>query len=265
MRRVLLTWVVSLVVGGLIGVPNLVAQDASAPSASAQSSGQSGNGSKQPNASEQKGKEGTAAAVSLLSQATALVHYAQENESATAMLAAVQMLERVPASENSSRFGTKKSGPENPGEQVKESKKGETAAPTLDPEKLLAQAKPWAKDNANLTALLDAEAAKAKSSAGGTLGSTRGAIYHRDSVNARAWDDYTISFYGGEVARVGVVGDGDTDVDLYVYDENGHLIAKDDDRTAECVVQFTPRWTGPFRVRVVNNGYVYSNYILMTN
>jgi hypothetical protein len=259
MKRRILTLVVAT---GFLVAPLLYAQntDSAAAGQAAQSN------PKQPNSSDQKGKEGTAAAVSMLSQATSLVSYARENESALAMLTAVQMLERVQLQDNAQRVGTKKSGLQTEGEQVKEGKKGNTPAPTLDPQQLLAEAKPWAKDNPNLTAMLDAEAAKAKAgSAGGTLGSTRGAIVHRDSVNARAWDDYVISFYAGEVARIAVVGDGDTDVDLYVYDESGHLIAKDDDRTAECVVEFVPRWTGPFRVRVVNNGYVYSNYILMTN
>lgn len=260
MKRRILTLVVAT---GFLVVPLLYAQTTDSAAASGQAAQSN---SKQPNSSDQKGKEGTAAAVSMLSQATSLVNYARENESALAMLTAVQMLERVQVQDNAQRVGAKKTGPQTEGEQVKEGKKGTTPAPTLDPQQLLAEAKPWAKDNPNLTAMIDAESAKAKAgTASGTLGSTRGAIAHRDSVNARAWDDYVISFYGGEVARIAVVGDGDTDVDLYVYDESGHLIAKDDDRTAECVVAFVPRWTGPFRVRVVNNGYVYSNYILMTN
>lgn len=255
MRRQMMKWVGVLVIGGWLAVTGLAAQTAQAGKAD----------EKQPNMSAEKGKEGGAAAVSLLSQATELAQYAKENESPVAMLAAVQMLERVKVQDNAERVGSKKTGLQNEGEQVKEGKKGDTPAPTLDPEKLLAEAKPWAKGNPNLVALLDAEAAKAKATASGTLGSTRGAIAHRDSVAARSYDDFVISFYGGQVARVGVVGDGDTDIDLIVYDQNGHEIARDTDPSSECLVQFVPRWTGPFRVRVINNGYVYSNYILMTN
>ena len=176
MRRQMMRWVGVLVVGGSLAVTALAAQTAPAGKAD----------EKQPNMSTEKGKDGGAAAVSLLSQATALVQYAKDNESPVAMLTAVQMLERVKTQDNPERVGSKKTGLENQGEQVKEGKKGDTPAPTLDPEKLLAEAKPWAKGNANLLALLDAEAAKAKSSASGTLGSTRGAIAHRDSVAARA-------------------------------------------------------------------------------
>ena len=255
MRRQMVRWVGVLVVGGWLAVTGLAAQGQTAQA-----------DPKQPNMSTEKGKDsGGAAAVSLLNQAEELVKYAKENESPVAMLTAVQMLERVKVQENAERVGAKKTGLQNEGEQVKEGKKGDTPAPTLDPEKLLAEARPWAKGDPHMLALLDAEAGKAKASAAGTLGSTRGAITHRDRVSARAYDDFVVNFYGGEVARVAIVGDGDTDMDLYIYDQNGHEITRTSGPGSNCLVQFVPRWTGPFRVRVVNLGYVYSDYILMTN
>lgn len=84
-------------------------------------------------------------------------------------------------------------------------------------------------------------------------------------VRARGTDRYTISFRGGEAASIVVSGDGDTDLDLYVYDEYGHLIAQDDDGLDDCVVVFTPRWTGKFTIQVVNRGVVYNQYVLGTN
>ena len=54
--------------------------------------------------------------------------------------------------------------------------------------------------------------------------------------------------------------DGDTDLDLYVYDENGILIASDTDSTETCVVRFWPKWTGAFRIEVRNLGTVYNRY-----
>src|ERR1700719_2179133 len=76
---------------------------------------------KGPNVSPEKGKEGNAASVSLLSQAGALVHYARENESPLAMLTAVQILERVHVKEaaDKTKPETKKSGTD-----IKEGKKG---------------------------------------------------------------------------------------------------------------------------------------------
>lgn len=86
------------------------------------------------------------------------------------------------------------------------------------------------------------------------------------SVNPFSSDRFNpVVFRAGEDAVVTVQGDGDTDLDLYVYDENGNLIAKDDDNTDDCVATFTPRWTGRFYIVVVNRGSVYNTYHLQTN
>ena len=86
-----------------------------------------------------------------------------------------------------------------------------------------------------------------------------------ETVLANDKDIYTVAFKGDELARVAVLGDGHADLDLYVYDENGHMIAKDNDDTAACAVEWTPAWSGPFTVKVANNGKVNSDYILLTN
>ena len=98
-----------------------------------------------------------------------------------------------------------------------------------------------------------------------TAGAIPGPRENTTRVTARGTDRYEIAFRGGEVARIVVDGDRTTDLDLYVYDENGNLVAKDDDTTDYCVVSFTPRWTGKFTVRVVNRGSVYNQYRITTN
>lgn len=55
----------------------------------------------------------------------------------------------------------------------------------------------------------------------------------------------------------------ETDLDLYIYDENGNLIDSDIDNTDICVCTWTPRWTGRFKIKIVNRGSVYNNYRLM--
>ena len=85
------------------------------------------------------------------------------------------------------------------------------------------------------------------------------------SVNANSVDCYTIVFRGGEDARVFVKGDGDTDLDLFVYDENGNMVDCDVDPTDACLALFRPKWTGTFIIRVVNHGSVYNSYRLTTN
>lgn len=221
--------------------------------------------SKQPNVSQEKGKEGSAAAVAVLNQAADLVKYARENESPLAMLTAVQMIRRVKAQDGSEHVGAKKSEAQQGGDKGKEAAKGSNPAPTLDTQKLLAEAKTWAKGDAHVMALLNAESAKAPSSLGGTLGAAGSALYHFDRAHGRTIDTYTVTFRGEEVARIAAIGDGDTDLDLYVYDENGNLITSDTDGSDNCVVQWTPRWTGQFAVKIVNRGYLDNVYLLMTN
>jgi hypothetical protein len=96
-------------------------------------------------------------------------------------------------------------------------------------------------------------------------GAAGGPKIARTQVLPRDTDSFNVTFNGGELARVTVRGDGDTDLDLYIYDENGNLIAKDDDTLDVCLVSFTPRWSGSFRIVIRNLGTVYNEYVLRTN
>ena len=69
----------------------------------------------------------------------------------------------------------------------------------------------------------------------------------------------------GEVAEVIVYGDGDTDLDLYIYDENWNLITSDTDYTDICICRWNPIWTGNFYMKVVNRGNVYNEFVIATN
>lgn len=95
-------------------------------------------------------------------------------------------------------------------------------------------------------------------------GNVNGPARSTTVVRGNSTDVYAISFKAGETARIEVLGDGDSDLDLYVYDENGNLIVKDDDDTDHCIVSWTPRWTGKFTVKVVNRG-VANRYTIKTN
>jgi hypothetical protein len=92
------------------------------------------------------------------------------------------------------------------------------------------------------------------------VGGSRSAV---TSVNAYGTDRFNpIRFYGDERAVVTISGDGTSDLDLYVYDENGYLVASDDDGSDQCAVSFTPAYTGYFTVVVVNRGGVWNEYSL---
>ena len=99
-----------------------------------------------------------------------------------------------------------------------------------------------------------AYSAAALSSEMGTTakGRTGGCTRHYDTVKARTTDIYRMKFRGQEWAEIAVSGDGASDVDVYIYDDNGNLIASDTDSTDQCYVRWVPSWTGAFRIEVRN-------------
>lgn len=76
---------------------------------------------------------------------------------------------------------------------------------------------------------------------------------------------YDTRFYGGERAEIELDGRDYSDLDLFVYDENGNLVASDTDSLDLCYATWTPRRTGNFRVEVVNVGSEGNWYDIETN
>ena len=129
---------------------------------------------------------------------------------------------------------------------------------SVDPAKLLADAKALAGDDGILLALIDDVNSNVRGAVGGPK-------YSNSYVSAGGTDIYNTQFRAGESAIVTVVGDGDTDLDLYIYDNNGNLIDSDTDYSDNCVCTWVPRWTGTFKIKIVNRGNVYNSYLLRTN
>lgn len=124
---------------------------------------------------------------------------------------------------------------------------------------LVARAKQYAGDRKDLIALAD-DVARA-----GTRGAVGGPKAATHVVEARVNDIFRVSFRGGEPAVVGISGDGDTDLDLVVIDENGNVICRADGPSDDEICRWTPRWTGLFRIEVRNLGTVWNRYRIMTN
>ena len=61
-------------------------------------------------------------------------------------------------------------------------------------------------------------------------------------------------------SRIVVDGDGDTDLDCFVYDRFGTLLGSDTDATDYCIVNIYQRSSGNIRVRIENLGSVYNEY-----
>ena len=107
--------------------------------------------------------------------------------------------------------------------------------------------------------------AEGRSLASGRALAAGGPKVSRASVLAGTTDVYRVTFIGGSLAEVALTGDGDTDLDLSIYDEHGSLVCDDIGPTDDAYCSWVPRWTGLFRIHVENLGDVYNTYRLATN
>jgi hypothetical protein len=198
-------------------------------------------------------KVDASSAISALRLATELVKYGYSQQSALPLIDALQIIS------------------ENPTQTLNVEVKGETATPqtdskggivTLDVAKIATSAKEFADGDETMLALISQVENDANGIHRGAVNGPRKGCY---AVSAGCYNDFDVSFVKGYLAEVLVSGDGDTDLDLYIYDSNGNLITCDTDYTDDCYVRWVPAWTGRFTIRVVNRGGVYNNYVVVTN
>lgn len=192
--------------------------------------------------------------LSALRLASDLVKYGYAQQSALSLIEALQIMNENP---------TQPLKAERTGDVVDTSKnEGKNSTISLDYNKILADAKGFAADDNILTQLIAQIEADGQSAGRGAV---NGPSRHYDTVNGNSIDTYQISFIANYLAEIAVSGDGDTDLDLFVYDSNGNLIAKDDDYSDDCYVSWVPLWTGRYIVKIVNQGPLYNRYVIMTN
>jgi hypothetical protein len=92
-----------------------------------------------------------------------------------------------------------------------------------------------------------------------------GLLHQTTSVSGLSTDSYQATFFGNQLAMITVHGDGDTDLDLYVYDEFGNCVVSDTRLGDQCAVTWVPRWTGRFTIRVVNRGFLPNFYTVLAS
>ncbi|MDP1563457.1 MAG: hypothetical protein Q8M16_18910 [Pirellulaceae bacterium] len=79
-------------------------------------------------------------------------------------------------------------------------------------------------------------------------------------VEANSTDVFKVDCWGDEVTAFRIQGDGDTDLDLYVYDEDGNLISSGTGYSDREEVQVRPHYRQTMTIKVVNRGNVYNAY-----
>jgi hypothetical protein len=129
----------------------------------------------------------------------------------------------------------------------------------VSPDSILTEVRDLAKGDKIIGLLIDETAALASGPTDG------GPKTHQDTAQPGSTDVYNVVFAGGQLAEVGIAGDGDSDLDLFVYDENDHLVCRSAGSSDREYCRWWPRWTGPFRIEVQNLGGVANLYRLATN
>jgi len=124
---------------------------------------------------------------------------------------------------------------------------------------MLATAKDLAGDNDAILGLVsDAETE-------GSRGRIGGASKTLSRLNGGYTDVFTVPFYGDSLAEIAIVGDGDSNLDVVVTDENGNTICLDRSYSDQVYCSFVPAWSGNFHIGVKNQGRIRNSYYLLTN
>ncbi len=204
-----------------------------------------------PEASAKAKPSANAEAVQQLHLAHSLIEYGRKNKAPEALITAARILSSHGTSEMK-----EKPTHDNPADAPKAEKKEKKEADN-SPRALLEEAKKMSNNSPAIVTLAN------------SIELSRGAVggpkRNVDVVKPLGTDQYRIAFRGNEIARFAVSGDGDTRLDLYIYDEFGNLVTSQVGPGDDCLASWVPRWTGDFIIRVVNRGIVSNRYIVLTN
>ncbi len=203
----------------------------------------------QPNASD-----ATPGPVSKVALAQDLFDHATENRSAVAALAAAQIMATIAAEDVERAKDTQ----ENPDVMVEDAGEGAADGPA-DAGAMFAAATEFAGGDPAITGLIEDAIAE------GSRGRIGGASRTLSRLPGGQVDVFEVPFYGGRFAEIGISGDGDSDLDLLVTDENGNTICVDQSYSDVIYCSFTPAWDGYFLVAVANMGSRRNSYYILTN
>ena len=195
--------------------------------------------------------EGLSQDLPSLKLAAALAKYGYNNEDPTALIQAAEIFNSIKTHELEA-----KSAPDSPKDV-----KADTNV-SFDPKQLIEDAKTYARKNKTVLAYATMVEKQIGSS---HRGATGGPASGTGLVVSLSDDTWIIQFDGGRPAEVSVSGLGLSDLDLYVYDENGNLIVFDEDPTDDCYCAWRPKWTGVFTIIVRNCGLLPNPYAIWTN
>lgn len=182
-----------------------------------------------------------------------LANYGYENDSASALLQAAEILSEVNVRKSDSV--AKKEG-----SQTAAAPEGER---DYSPQTLVSDAKKLAGKDKNLLAWAKNVEKQAKSS---PRGASRGPQYARDTAYGNGGTvTYEISFDTLSMSEVDVVSISNADFDVYVFDGNGDLLTYDESYNRNAYCSWFTILKGYFTIVVKNNSPYNATFELYTN
>lgn len=92
-----------------------------------------------------------------------------------------------------------------------------------------------------------------------------GALGHRIMMPPGGKWSFDVVVEARKPAIIVALGDGDTDVNIYVYDSRGAILAQDTAPGYQAVVRWTPVSAGRYRVVVQNDGPLNTYTVVLSN
>jgi hypothetical protein len=96
-------------------------------------------------------------------------------------------------------------------------------------------------------------------------GAVPGPIHFKDVIKPMDTNIYYGIFKKDDISVLKISGDGSTDFDCYLYDENNNHVAEDIRGIDECLIVWSPKWTGKFKIVIRNLGAACNEFTISSN
>jgi hypothetical protein len=188
-----------------------------------------------------------------LELANQLIGYGRQQKCAECLLMAAQILHKTPSEPLKVAHSTM----DKPGTTITK-----IAKVNNSPKALLAEAKKMS-STPQVETLAMATEKMMQDEIRGAVGGPRVDSFTIGSFQTVTWNP--ISFRAGERAEVYINTGVFSVMTLEISDENGIIVARDNIPANYYRCVWTPRWTGPFRIRLISNDNLSFNCRLATN
>jgi len=197
----------------------------------------------EPPATPQRG-ELAAQAFQQVIAARSVADFGRRQKDPQALMVAARMLEEVPFQD---KAGNEAGGPA-----------------SFSPEGLLAEAKAFAKGNPQLlTQISLAQSAGGRGVTSSAFG--QGLVRSIQNVAPRSAYDFAIRASGGDVLRIGAIGDVTTKMAMTMFDQRGTVVCVDDNGDYAPVCSVRPQRAGSFKVEIANRSSAAVRAVILSN